>query len=65
MGEGKHCGRPRIDPALEERIRAALNKLGRTEGVRKIADRFGVAANPIVIAPPHPRTGKVLGANEE
>jgi DNA invertase Pin-like site-specific DNA recombinase len=33
--EGKKLGR-------EERIRAALDKPGRTEGVRKIAARFGV-----------------------
>jgi DNA invertase Pin-like site-specific DNA recombinase len=33
-GEGKHCGRPPIAPELEQRIRAALNKPGRTEGVR-------------------------------
>ena len=29
-------------PALEQQIREALNKPGRTEGVRKIAARFGV-----------------------
>src|SRR5262245_14899285 len=46
-GEGKHCGRPRIDSALEERIRAALDKPGRTEGVRKIAARFGVSAGTV------------------
>jgi len=40
--EGKQLGRPRIDPKLEERILAALNKPGRTEGVRKIAARFDV-----------------------
>ena len=45
--EGKHLGRPRIDPKLEERIRAALNKPGRTEGVRKIAARFGVASSTV------------------
>jgi DNA-binding MarR family transcriptional regulator len=27
---------------LETRIRAALDKPGRTQGVRKIAERFGV-----------------------
>ena len=32
----------RIAPELEQRIRAALDKPGRTEGVRKIAARFGV-----------------------
>jgi DNA invertase Pin-like site-specific DNA recombinase len=40
--EGKQLGRPRIEPELEKRILAALNKPGRTEGVRKIAERFGV-----------------------
>jgi DNA invertase Pin-like site-specific DNA recombinase len=40
--EGKQLGRPRIAPALEQRIREALNAPGRTEGVRKIAARFGV-----------------------
>jgi DNA invertase Pin-like site-specific DNA recombinase len=41
-GEGKRLGRPPIAPELEQRIRAALDKPGRTEGVRKIAARFGV-----------------------
>ena len=40
--EGKRLGRPRIAPDLERRILAALEKPGRTEGVRKIAVRFGV-----------------------
>ena len=40
--EGKQLGRPRIAPELEKRILDALNKPGRTEGVRKIAARFGV-----------------------
>src|SRR5262244_1679547 len=40
--EGKQLGRPRIAPELEQRILAALNKPGRTEGVRKIAARFNV-----------------------
>jgi DNA invertase Pin-like site-specific DNA recombinase len=40
--EGKRLGRPPIAPDLENRIRAALDKPGRTEGVRKIAARFGV-----------------------
>jgi hypothetical protein len=31
-----------IAPALVKRIREALNKPGRTEGVRRIAARFGV-----------------------
>jgi DNA invertase Pin-like site-specific DNA recombinase len=37
--EGKRLGRP---PELEQRIRDALNSPQRTEGVRKIAARFGV-----------------------
>jgi DNA invertase Pin-like site-specific DNA recombinase len=40
--EGKRLGRPPIAPDLEKRILAALDKPGRTEGVRKIAARFGV-----------------------
>jgi DNA invertase Pin-like site-specific DNA recombinase len=40
--EGKRLGRPPIAPELENRIREALNEPGRTDGVRKIADRFGV-----------------------
>ena len=40
--EGKRLGRPPIPVDLEKAIRAALNKPGRTEGVRKIAARFGV-----------------------
>ena len=40
--EGKRLGRPPIAPVLERRIREALNEPGRTEGVRKIAARFGV-----------------------
>ena len=40
--EGKQLGRPRIAASLEERILAALKAPGRTEGVRKIAARFGV-----------------------
>jgi DNA invertase Pin-like site-specific DNA recombinase len=40
--EGKQLGRPPIAPELEKRIREALNAPGRTEGVRKIAIRFGV-----------------------
>src|SRR6516164_6034640 len=40
--EGKRLGRPPLAPALVERIREALNKPGRTEGVRRIATRFGV-----------------------
>ena len=40
--EGKRLGRPSIAPELEKQIKAALDKPGRTEGVRKIAARFGV-----------------------
>jgi DNA invertase Pin-like site-specific DNA recombinase len=40
--EGKQLGRPRIPADLEKRILAALKAPGRTEGVRKIAARFGV-----------------------
>ena len=39
--EGKQLGRPRIAPALEERIRKALATPGRP-GVRVIAKQFGV-----------------------
>src|SRR5215475_5053385 len=39
VSEGKRLGRPRIAPELEDAIRKALNKPGRTEGVRKIAER--------------------------
>ena len=45
--EGKELGRPPIAPELEGRIREALNKPGRTEGVRKIAERFGVAVGTV------------------
>jgi DNA invertase Pin-like site-specific DNA recombinase len=38
--EGKRLGRPPIPVELE--AHAALNKPGHTEGVRKIAERFGV-----------------------
>jgi DNA invertase Pin-like site-specific DNA recombinase len=40
--EGKRLGRPPISPELENRIREALNEPGRTDGVRKIANRFCV-----------------------
>jgi DNA invertase Pin-like site-specific DNA recombinase len=55
--EGKRLGRPPIASELENRIREALNRPGRTEGVRKIAQRFGV--NPRYSAadqPPFRRT---------
>jgi DNA invertase Pin-like site-specific DNA recombinase len=45
--EGKKLGRPPIDPKLEARILGALNEPGRTEGVRKIAERFGVNASTV------------------
>jgi DNA invertase Pin-like site-specific DNA recombinase len=45
--EGKQLGRPQIAPELGERIYAALKAPGRTEGVRKIAARFGVAVNTV------------------
>jgi DNA invertase Pin-like site-specific DNA recombinase len=41
--EGKRLGRPPIAPELEKRVREALNRPGRTEGVRKIAARFGIS----------------------
>jgi DNA invertase Pin-like site-specific DNA recombinase len=41
--EGIRLGRPPIAPELEERVRKALNEPGRTEGVRKIAARFGIS----------------------
>jgi DNA invertase Pin-like site-specific DNA recombinase len=40
--EGKRLGRPPISTDLENSIRSALHAPGRTEGVRKIAARFGV-----------------------
>jgi len=40
--EGKRLGRPPIAPDLERRILAALREPGRTQGVRKMAERFGV-----------------------
>ncbi len=36
-----------IDPKLEARLLSALNEPGRTEGVRKIAERFGVNASTV------------------
>jgi CheY-like chemotaxis protein len=43
--EGKQLGLPRIAPELEARILTALKASWRTEGVRKIAERFGVDPN--------------------
>ena len=40
--EGAKLGRPRIAPEIEKRILDALNAPGRTDGIRKIAARFGV-----------------------
>jgi DNA invertase Pin-like site-specific DNA recombinase len=41
--EGKTLGRPRLDPAIEQRISAALKARKDTkDSVRKIAKRFGV-----------------------
>jgi DNA invertase Pin-like site-specific DNA recombinase len=40
--EGKQLGRPRIPSDLEKRILDALKAPDGTEGVRKIAARFGV-----------------------
>lgn len=39
--EGKKLGRPPIPAEKENAIREALNRAGRTEGVREIAARFG------------------------
>jgi DNA invertase Pin-like site-specific DNA recombinase len=43
---GKHVGRPRMDPALREKIVAALNEPGRP-GVRAIARRFKMSPTTI------------------
>jgi DNA invertase Pin-like site-specific DNA recombinase len=43
--EGKTLGRPKIDPATENAIRAALSK--GDEGMHKIADRFGVGTGTV------------------
>jgi len=40
--DGKQLGRPRIASELEKQILAALKAPNRTEGIRKIAARFGV-----------------------
>jgi DNA invertase Pin-like site-specific DNA recombinase len=47
VSEGKQLGRPRIPADVEKRIREALKAPGRTEGVRKIAARFGVNASTV------------------
>src|SRR6188472_1460171 len=44
VSEGKQLGRPPLDPELQERVRKALNARRETgEGVRKIAERFGLS----------------------
>ncbi len=45
--EVKRLGRPPMKDALKQRIVAALKAPGRTEGVRKIAKRFGVNASTV------------------
>jgi DNA invertase Pin-like site-specific DNA recombinase len=45
--EGKRLGRPPLAPKLREQIQTALMAPGRTDGVRKIAERFGV--NPSTV----------------
>jgi DNA invertase Pin-like site-specific DNA recombinase len=45
--EGKTLGRPRLNAELETRIRAALAEPGRTKGVRKIAEEFGVSPSTV------------------
>ena len=45
--EGKVLGRPRLDPKLEAQVISALRAPGRTEGVRKIAARFGISAKTV------------------
>jgi DNA invertase Pin-like site-specific DNA recombinase len=45
--EGKRLGRPPMKGVLKQRIAAALKAPGRTEGVRKIAQRFGVNASTV------------------
>jgi DNA invertase Pin-like site-specific DNA recombinase len=45
--EGKRLGRPPIKEALKQRIAAALKAPERTDGVRKIAKKFGVNASTV------------------
>jgi DNA invertase Pin-like site-specific DNA recombinase len=48
VNEGKQLGRPPLDPDLEERVRKALNARKETgEGVRKIAERFGLSPTTV------------------
>jgi hypothetical protein len=44
---GERLGRPPIKDGLKQRIVAALKAPRRTEGVRKIAQRFGVNASTV------------------
>jgi DNA invertase Pin-like site-specific DNA recombinase len=61
--EGTRLGRPRIAPELEERVRKALNAPGRTEGVRKIAARFGISVPTVqkISRPFEPATASLDG----
>ena len=45
--EGKRLGRPPIKEALKLRIVAALKAPERTDGVRKIAARFGISPSTV------------------
>ena len=45
--EGKRLGRPPMKDMLKQRIATALKAPGRTDGVRKIAKRFGVNASTV------------------
>ena len=48
VSEGKQLGRPPLDPELQERVRKALNARRETgEGVRKIAQRFGLSPTTV------------------
>jgi DNA invertase Pin-like site-specific DNA recombinase len=59
--EGKRLGRPPIREALRNRIIAALKAPERTEGVRKIAARFGV--NPSTVQTISQQLGPFDSAN--
>ena len=45
--EGRRLGRLPLDAKLREHISEALRAPGRTEGVRVIAERFGVNASTV------------------
>jgi DNA invertase Pin-like site-specific DNA recombinase len=48
VSEGKQLGRPPLDPELEEQVRKALKARQETgEGVRKIAQRFGLSPTTV------------------